>query len=165
MQKNNGVTLITVIVMVIIIIILTSIFMASGLDSIDQSKEGKIKYEKSQIKEAIADEYTNYIKNSDRTTLTGTLAKTKWENSEDCINKIKASLSDDDYENADEKAKVESKIENDIKRDYEQYVMIINSADKQKLGLENFSNDYVFIVNYFVLLVSKRHIDLKCKFI
>ena len=148
MQKNNGVTLITVIVMVIIIIILASIFMANGLNSITQTKEGKIKYEKSQIKEAIADEYTNFIKNSDTATLIGTSAKSKWENSEDCISKIKSSLSDEDYENAEERAKAESKIESDIKRDYEKYVMIIDSTDKQKLGLENFSENYIYIVNY-----------------
>lgn len=148
MKTNNGVTLITVIVMIIIIIILASVFIATGLDSLNETKKGKVINETYQIKEAISDEYTNFLKNLDTATLIGTLAKTKWSNPDDCINKIKASLNDEDFENAEDRSKKETKIEDDIKRDYDQYVMIIDSKDKQKLGLENYSEDMIYIVNY-----------------
>lgn len=146
-MKNNGVTIITLIVMITVIIILTSIFIATGLDSLNEAKNAEVKNEIYQLKQAVVNRYTSYEKNNGNIALHGTLARNRWTDSEDCLEEVIASLT---YENetVEEKASVEARIRNEIARDYDKFVMLVDSGDRINLGLEN-SSDNVYVVNYY----------------
>ncbi len=144
-MKNNGISLIVLIITIVVIIILTAIFVATGLDALNEAKKSKTENEIAQIKKAIQNEYVDYLRNENQFNLTGSLAKNKWSNSNDCINVIISSLDIDDTE--EKNLKIE-KIKKEIPRDYNKFVKIIESGDMLKLGLENFSDDNSYIVNY-----------------
>lgn len=147
MMNNKGITIITLIVMIAVIIILTSIFMATGLDSLKEAKNSEIKNEIYQLKQAVVNRYTSYEKNDGNIALIGTLAKNEWSNFEDCLERVIASLTYDN-ETIEERTSGEARIKKEISRDYNKFVMIVNSGDRLRLGLEN-SSDNVYIVNYY----------------
>ena len=140
-MNNSGITLITLIVMIIIILILSSIFVVTGMNSLDESKEAQIEREIHSLKQAINVRYTEYEKNDGSVLLFGTLAK-KTMNEAECIAKIEKTLSDE------EKTKDLEKISGDLTENFDEYVMIIKKSDKKNLGLENYSADTNYIVDY-----------------
>ena len=146
-MKNKGITIITLIVMITVIIILTSVFIATGLDSLNEAKNTEKKNEIYLLKEAVINRYTSYEKNNGNVILVGTLAKNKYPSLTDCIDKIIPTLSLDNATPEEKNDKI-NKISNEITRDYDKFVMIVDSGDRIKLGLEN-SSDYIYIVNYY----------------
>ena len=147
MRKNRGVTIITLIVMIAVILILTSIFIAAGLNSLEEAKEAEIQNEIYQLKQAVVNRYTSYEKNEGDIALIGTLAKNNWTVSE-CVDKIIPTLVLD-TETQEEKENKINKITNEITRDYDKYVMLLDSADRTTLGLEN-ASDNIYLVNYYM---------------
>lgn len=146
-MKNKGITIITLIVMITVIIILTSVFMATTLDSLNETENTGRKNEIYQLKEAVINRYTSYEKNNGNVILVGTLAKNKYPSPTDCVDKITPTLSFDSATQEEKNNKI-NKISNEITRDYDSFVMIVDSGDRIKLGLEN-SSDYIYIVNYY----------------
>lgn len=146
-MKNKGITIITLIVTIAVIIILTSIFIATGLDSLKEAKNTEIKNEIYQLKQAVVNRYTSYEKNDGDIALFGTLAENHddIDSFEDCMAKIKATLSSDEDDNLEKKFE---RISGEIARDYKKFVMVVDSEDRVKLGMEN-SSDNVYIVNYY----------------
>lgn len=148
MQKNNGVSLITLIVMIAVVLILSSIFISTGLDALKESKNSEVKNEIYQLKQAVVNKYTSYEKNNGNVILVGTLAKNKWTNYSECITEIYKTLEFDKETEAEKEAK-RAKISGDIARDYDTFVKLIYSGDMAKLGLESFSDENVYIVDYY----------------
>lgn len=140
-MKNSGITIITLIITIVVIIILTSIFVASGLESLNEAKITKAENEIKMLKEAVVNRYTSYVKNQNGIALYGTPVKDKMSSSE-CVERILDTL------NNDEKIKKETKITKEIERDYAKFVMLVASGDMARLGLENYDVDNVYIVNY-----------------
>ncbi len=151
LKNNKGISLITLILTIIVILILTAIFLSTGLDSIFEAKGSKNANEIAQLKSAISDRFNSYLKNEDTVALTGKLAKNTY-TTDECINKIISTL---DFEKAtdEEKETQKNKISNNISRDYEKYVMIIESGDMAQLGLENYSKTNRYIVDYYTGMV------------
>lgn len=139
MKNNSGVTLVALIVMVIVIIILASVFIATGLDSLTESKNAQIVKEIHSIEQAITVKYASYIKNEGNVVLPGKLAKNELSSIDECLEKVLPFAFD-----SEEKIRVSS----DIEADYDKFIMIINPNDKKKLELENYSNDTTYIVDY-----------------
>ena len=134
--------------MVMAIIVLASVFIATGTESLEESKKSAITNEIHQIKEAIVNKYVSYQKNDGNVYLNGVLAKSKWPNSGDCIDLIVDLITYQEGATFEEKAMKISKISAEIGRDYDKYVKIIHSGDMASLGLENYATDSVYIVNY-----------------
>lgn len=149
MKKNRGITIITLVITITVILILTSIFIATGIDALNESKKAEIENEIYQLKQAISARYTSYIKNDGDISLLGDSPNNKWVNADECINTVISVLRfEDDLSPEDEEAK-KQKVRDEILRDYNTYVKIIDSGDKLKLGLENYSDDKVYVVDYF----------------
>lgn len=150
LKNNKGISLITLILTIIVILILTAIFVSSGLDSIFEAKGSKNANEIAQLKSAVADRFNSYLKNEDTVALVGKLAKNteSYNTVDECVNKIISTL---DFEKAtdEEKNAEKNRISNNISRDYEKYVMIIESGDMAQLGLENYSKTNRYIVDYY----------------
>lgn len=146
-MNNKGVTIITLIVTILVILILSSIFISVGLDSLNEAKETEIKNEMYQLKQAVINKYTSYEKNDGKIALVGTSALSKWGNKNECIEKVIATLQYED-ESMDEIERRKARVSGEIARDYDEFVMLIDSDARVKLGLEN-SSDNVYIVNYY----------------
>ena len=149
-MKNSGITLITLVVMIAVIIILTSIFMASGLDSLNEAKNTEIKNEIYQLSQAVSNRYTSYEKNDGNIVLHGTLAKnvSDFDDVDKCMDKITSALKFDEDETQEDRQGKINRINSEITRDYEKFVMVIDANDRVKLGMEN-STDNIYIVDYF----------------
>lgn len=151
LKNNKGISLITLILTIIVILILTAIFLSTGLDSIFEAKNSKNANEIAQLKSAVSDRFNSHLKNEDTVTLVGKLAKNTY-TSDECISKIISTL---DFEKStdEEKNTEKNKISNNISRDYEKYVMIIEAGDMAQLGLENYSKTNRYIVDYYTGMV------------
>lgn len=146
-KNNKGINLITLIIMIAVILILTAIFASNGLDSVFEAKNSKNANEIAQLKTAVTNRFNSYLKNEDTVALIGKPVKGTYSSGE-CVNRIISSL---DFEKAsqEEKNAEINKITNNISRDFNEYVMIIESGDMAKLGLENYSKTNRYIVNYY----------------
>lgn len=146
-KSNKGISLISLVIMIIVILILTAIFVSSGLDSVFEAKNSKNSNEIAQLKTAVVNRFNSYLKNEDTVTLIGRLAKNTY-TTEECVNKIISTL---DFEKSTQEQKnlETSRITSNITRDFEDYVMIIESGDMSKLGLENYSKTNRYIVDYY----------------
>ena len=148
MKNNKGITLITLIITIIAIIILASVFMATGTESLEEAKKSEIANEIHQLKLAIVDKFTSYQKNDGNVFLIGELAKNKWPNSDDCVDKVIEVLIFDEDDTFEEKTLKTNRVSIEIARDYDKYVKIIYSGDMESLGLQKYSKDNAYIVNY-----------------
>lgn len=148
MTRNNGITLITLVIMIVVILILTSVFIATGIDALNESKNSEIANEIYQIEQAIAEKYVSYMKNDGNIALTGSAPSSKWTTMDECVDAVLLTLDFEDVSFEDKTMKVQ-KINNDFTRDYDKFVKILYSGDMAKLGLENFSDDNVYVVNYY----------------
>ncbi len=146
-KNNKGINLITLIIMIAIILILTAIFASNGLDSVFEAKNSKNANEIAQLKTAVANRFNSYLKNEDTVSLIGKPVKSTY-TSDECVNKIISTL---DFEKASQEEKTAeiTKITNNISRDFNEYIMIIESGDMARLGLENYSKTNRYIVNYY----------------
>lgn len=149
-KDNSGISLITIVVTIVVMIILTSIFISTGLSSLNEVKDSEIKNEMYNLKQAVVTRFTSYQKNDGNVTLIGTYAKSKWPDSNDCIDKVIPTLEYDEEDTADDKIAKAEKVSNSIKADYDEYVMIIKSEDMKKLGLDSVSDKNVYIVDYYL---------------
>ena len=122
-------------------------FAISGLDSLEEAKEAEIKNEMYQLKQAVVNKYTSYEKNDGDISLIGSLAKNNWSTSSECIEKIRPTLDFSDLDSDEQEKKLE-RISGDIARDYDEFVMIVNSGDMTRLGIDKVSGA-TYIVNYY----------------
>lgn len=148
MKNNSGITLVTLIITIIALIILTSVFMATGTDSLEEAKQSEIKNEMQQLKQAVISKFTSYQKNDGNVFLNGESAKNKWGDPEVCVDKIIESLIFEEDTTFEEKNAKIQKITKEVIRDYDTFVRVIYSGDKVDLGIDNYATDYVYIVNY-----------------
>lgn len=146
-MENKGITIIALIVMIAVIIILTSIFVATGIDSLNESKKAEIQNEIYQLKQAVVNRYASYEKNDGNISLIGTSATAKWAEADMCVNDVISTLTFED-ETEDEKQLKIGRIANEITRDYDKFVKLVDSDDRISLGLENTSNN-LYLVNYY----------------
>ena len=146
-MNNRGVTLITVIIMISVILILSAIFVSTSLESLEEAKKAERKTEIYQLHLAVMDRYTMYEKNQGNISLIGTLAKSKWTTASECLNEILSTVDFSELESG-EKAKKIEKITNEIARDYDEYVMLVNSGDVTRLGVDKVSGA-TYIVDYY----------------
>ena len=149
-KNNEGISLITLVITIIVIIILTSIFISTGLNSLDEVKNSEVKNEMYNLKQAVVTRFTSYQKNDGNVTLIGTYAKSKWSDPNDCIDKVIPTLEYDDTDTSDDKIAKAERVSNSIKADYDEYVMIIKSEDMKKLGLDSVYEKNVYIVDYYM---------------
>lgn len=151
MTKNNqGISLITLVITIIVMIILTSIFVSTGLSSLNEVKDSEIKNEMYNLKQAVVNRFTSYQKNDGNVTLIGTYAKSVWPDSDECIDKVIPTLEYDDTDTSEDKIAKAEKVSNSIKADYDEYVMIVKSGDMEKLGLDSVSEKNVYVVDYLM---------------
>lgn len=149
-KNNSGISLITLVITIIVMIILTSIFVSTGLNSLNEAKDSEVKNEIYNLKQAVVTKFTSYQKNDENVTLIGTYAKSKWPDSSDCIDKVIPTLEYDEEDTPDDKIAKAERVSNSIKADYDEYVMIIKSEDMKKLGLDSVSEKNVYIVDYYM---------------
>lgn len=146
MVKNNkGITLIALVIMIIIIIILTSIFVATSLRALKETRISEIQEEVHALQQAISIRYTSYVKNgeSGNVQLVGASPSSRWESVDDCINAIKEGMK------SEERTVNESKLTNEITRDYDKYVKVITASEAKSLGVDPFLEDSVYVVDYY----------------
>lgn len=146
-MENKGITLITVIVMISVILILSAIFLSTGMESLEESKKAEKENEIHQIKLAVVDRYTSYEKNDGSVSLIGTSAKNKWATSSECVNSIIPTLDFSSLSSDDKESKI-NRITSDITRDYDEFVMLINSGDMARLGVDK-ASDSLYVVDYY----------------
>lgn len=146
LRKNDGITLITLVVMIIIMIILASIFVATGLNALNEVQNSKNQTEIHAIEEAISARFTSYLKNDKNVSLVG--SEPIWSSASECVEKIYQSVDFSGLSSGDIELK-KTKIRNDITRDYHDYVRMIASGDARILDIEPFSDKSVYVVDYY----------------
>jgi len=150
LKNNRGITLITLIYMIIIILILTSIFIATSLNSLEEARNSEIENELHVLEQAINERFVSYIKNdkSLNVQLTGNSPSANGLSETDCVNIAIECTDYTDYSTEDI-AKKKQKISDDISRDYDDYVKIISKSEAKALGIEPFSEENIYMVDYY----------------
>ncbi|MBQ9313414.1 MAG: type II secretion system protein [Clostridia bacterium] len=150
LKNKNGITLIALVFMIIVILILTSIFIATSLRALNEAKNTEIQSEIRALEDAISERYTSYVKNnkSVNSSLIGASPTSKWSSESDCIEAV---LNTIDYSKLSEEDKENriNKISGDIARDYKEYVKVISKREANSLGIQQFSQDNVYVVDYY----------------
>lgn len=145
-ENKNGITLITLIFIIIILVILTSIFIASSLRALDETRKSEIQNEIKAIEDAIAIRYASYVKNDGNISLVGKAPE--WASYSECADAIIETI-DFSKQKEDEAELKKNAIRTQIQRDYDKYVKMISSGDAMILGIDTFSSDDVFVVDYY----------------
>ena len=146
MAKNKeGITLITLIVIIIVLIILTSIFIATSLKALDETRDTELQNEINVLEQAISSRYASYVNSNGQDILIG--QNPIWDTYSECVDVIYETLDFSDMEPNDVLAK-KNRISKEIQRDYDTYVRLVSSGDAALLGIEQFSKDDTFIVDY-----------------
>ena len=146
LRNNKGITLIALIIMIIVLLILTSIFVATSLDALNETEKSEIQSEMHALEQAVSERYTSYIKNgeSSRVELVGLTPI--WPTASECVGAIKVAMK---YEDSDRI----NRVSGEISRDYEKYVKIIDANEAKKLGIDNLNKDYQYVVDYYTSAV------------
>lgn len=145
-KSNKGITLITLIIIIIVLIILTSIFVATSLKALDETRDTEIQNEINVLEQAISSRYVSYINSNGQDVLVG--QDPIWETYSECVEEIYKTIDFNDMEPNDALAK-KSRISREIQRDYDTYVKMVGSGDAALLGIEQFSKDDTFVVDYY----------------
>lgn len=143
LKENKGISLITLIIMVIVLLILASIFISTGLDALQQTKDSKIQNEIHSLQEAISSRYASFLKNEESVSLLGALPTTRWSSVEDCWNEI--GMLSSVREQSDT---TQERIRKEIENDYELYIRIITKMEAKTLGAEPFDEENQYLVDY-----------------
>lgn len=149
LKNKSGITIITLIITIVILLILSSIFIATSLKALNEARITEVQSEIKAIEEAAMERYISYVKNSNNlnSQLIGKTPTSMWASATDCANAAIASIDFKEYSEQEMNNK-KSKIINDIERDYEKYVKIITKSEATELGVEQFVDEDIFILNY-----------------
>ena len=150
LKNKSGITLVTLIFMVIILLILASIFIAASLKALDETKKTEDQVEIHALEEAILERYASYVTNDKNVnvTLVGTSPSTKWASSTECVEAIVKTIDFSKVSSGDQESK-KAKISREIIRDYDTYVKLISKSEAKNLGVEQFTEGKVYVVNYY----------------
>ena len=152
MRKNkNGITLISLIFTIIVLLVLTSIFIATSLNALNEAESSEIQAEIHALEEATLERYTSYLKNnqSSNVVLVGISPTTRWSSAEECVTEILTLVDFSKMTSTQDKTDKINKITADITRDYDEYVKLISQSEALRLGVTQFSEDNVYVVDYF----------------
>lgn len=149
LRNKSGITIITLIFTIVILLILSSIFIATSLKALNETRIAEIQSEIKAIEEAAMERYISYVKNNKNlnSQLIGKSPTTKWASASECADAAIETVDFKEYSEQDMMDK-KTKISNDIERDYDKYVKIITKSEATELGIEQFVDEDVFILNY-----------------
>lgn len=150
LKNKKGITLVTLVFVIIIILILTSIFIATSLRALNETRNSEIQAEKQALEVAAQERYISYIKNNKNTNvaLIGSAPTSRWSSPNDCLAIALKYVDVSDLSEIDKENKIK-KISSDILAHYEEYVKVITSNDAKRLGIESFLEDSVYILDYY----------------
>lgn len=150
LKTNKGITLITLIIIIIVLIILTSIFIATSLKALNETRDTEIQNEIGVLEQAISERFLSYENSNGSSTLIG--SNPIWATPEECAEVICQTI---DFSNIapDDVIAKKTRIAKEIARDYDLYVKMIGSGDAALLGIEQFSKDDTFVVDYYTARV------------
>ena len=136
--KNNGVSLIALVFTIIVILMLASVFISTSLRSLEETRKSEIQNEINAIETAAAMRYSSYLKNSNDEILVGVSpsSTSKVNNATNCINVI------------NEYAELNENEKEMIKNHFDSYIKIITKDVANELGVGQFKNDSIYIVDY-----------------
>ena len=148
LKNNSGITLTALIFMVIILLILSSVFIATGLSALNDAKDTNIQAEKKALEEAISIRYASYLKNDANVALPGDRTLNIISDAEKCVNEVLKYITFDNM-TEDQKEQKRQLIIDNITEDYNNnFVKVIDASDAKSLGVEPFSADNKYIVDY-----------------
>ena len=158
MKNNKGVSIIALIVVIIILVILSTLTIRASMEDYDKAQSAKESSERTQVVNAVAVRYGNYLRNSTANPLVGDKIPDDYDTIQACKeylvdlfkseNRMQSSREVKDHE-------LEKGIQDFLEKniDLMDYTRILRHSDIVSLNVDNVSQSAVFLVNYETSMV------------